>query len=146
MKLRWKILIAVGLGILASYLFGAAPPKPYNLQSDFNSYNEEYFYNALPHNTTVIWVDLSAYADYGRIDTRPDGTMLISIDPKMNPGIEEAKMTLFHEMCHEKIGLHINIPIGLTKQAALDGFGGHGPAHEACMVDLAQRGAFHGLW
>src|SRR5579885_360065 len=142
MNLIKKIIIIFGLALITSYLLGASPK--YNLQNDFDYYNEQYFYGALPNNTKVIWSDLSRYNDMARMDKRPDGSVLISIDPRLNPDLREADMSLLHEMCHEKLELRINVPAGYTAiESSLDP---HGPAHEQCMIDLAERHAFHDLW
>jgi len=137
-SMKLQILIVLAL----SFTFGNV--TKYDLKTDYLNYNTDYFYGALPANTSVIWGDLSQYDDMGRIDERGNGSMLITIDPRYHMTLKQADMSLLHEMCHEKTGLRINISVGLTQEE--EGFDGHGPVFQNCMIDLAKKGAFKDLW
>ena len=102
------------------------------LQKWYEGINEEYFWNQLPKNVTVKWGDLAAWGDMGVTLYRPDGSILILIERKLNPAPRVAEITAFHEACHVK-----------THGQEFDD---HGPKFEACMVHLADQGAFKGLW
>jgi hypothetical protein len=143
MKVHWKILIAIGLGIIVSYLLNATPIKP-DLQSDYYEYNDKLFWGALPH-ATVEWADLSQTADMGSTKTRPDGSIVILIDPKLNPAARQARMTLLHEMCHISNWKKRPIIPGSILQESY-GLDGHGPAFDGCMLGIAKQSGFKDLW
>ena len=72
-----------------------------NLQAAFKSYNQEYFGGRLLANTEVVWShELDDAGDYGDSVKKSDGHFLIRVSPYWNPGNEEARLTLLHEMCH----------------------------------------------
>lgn len=141
MKTRWKILIAVGAGILASYLINASPITPTTaiMQAEFDEYNRKYFDNQL-ENVTVIVGDLTANTQMGLTTKRKDNSFLITIDRKTNPILKTADLTMLHEMCHVRLDGKMFLAVG---ESTLDA---HGPAHEACMLDLAKQGAMKDLW
>jgi len=151
MKLRWKILITIALGILASYLFGCGTtqseivehhasthgPVQEALILAYSSFNESYFFDALPERkTTIILGDLSTLNDMALIEHRSDDTWLITIDPEMHATEKQAEMSLLHEMCHQE-----------DKIAGADeGLDSHSNAFEGCMLSIAKQGGFKGLW
>lgn len=102
------------------------------LQRWYEGVNEEYFANKLPKDTTVQWGDLSNSKDVGTTLRRPDGTYAIWIDPVQNPNKRSAALTAYHEMCH------VAGPVA--------DFSTHGPRFQACMLHLAEVGAFRELW
>ena len=133
--------------LLAAVALPSTAPKleSHGLKSDFLEYNDQFFYGALAKNTTVIWKDLSEYSDMGRTEQRPDGSFVIMVDPKTHVYLQQARMTLFHEMCHEKNLMNINVVAGSTKKES-EGLDGHSGAFDSCMLDIAKRGAFKDLW
>ena len=149
MKSGWKILIAVGLAIIASYLFGAEPqkmektqgriehlPTEGRLKDAFLIYNEEYFYGGLPTTTKIRLADLTEDDRMGSLEKLEDGTWLILIDIHSHPLEKEAEFTEIHEMCH--LENHIRY-LG-------EGVDGHGPNFQSCMLRVAQKGAFKDIW
>lgn len=146
MKKFLKVLLWTLTFVAASAVAGKLPKlTDHGLKSDFLEYNEKYFYGALPANTTVSWADLSEWDDMGRTDRRSDGSFIIRVDPKLHAVVKQAQMTLFHEMCHEKNLLNINVATGTTRVQS-EGLDGHGDAHESCMTELGKKGAFKDLW
>jgi hypothetical protein len=108
-------------------------PSNAQLQGWYREVNRAYFKNELPERTTVVWADLvGIYQDMGQATPHPDGTWLITIDRATNVTEGEAKLTEAHEICH----------VATHGQE----FDAHGPKFETCMVQLANQGAFKGLW
>ena len=136
MSTRWKIILAILLAFFASYLWGATP-RP-DMQKFYAGYNEEYFDDTLPKDVTVTWANLSQQHNLGITYEYENGRIEIKIDRAGNPSERQAQLTLLHEMCHVKVG------VGLDDGPSSDR--GHGPEHEACMVRVALRGGFKGLW
>ena len=147
MKTRWKILIAIGLGILFSYLSRATPPAQshhpdhhpteYSLADANRTINEKFFYGGLPISKIRIHLtDLSADDEMGRVDFLDTGAFLISIDKGTNPTEKEAEFTMIHEDCHiwDKIN-KIN-----------EGIDSHNQNFQDCMIHIAERGGFKDLW
>jgi hypothetical protein len=144
MKLRTKILItillAVGWFLLTNYGGCNTQADEYtvtngHLNNAFREFNEEYFYGGLP-STTVRLADLSDLHSIADIRQMEDERWIIRIDRRSNPTINSADMSLLHEMCHEQDKI----------SGQNEGLDGHSDAFEACMVSLAQRGAFKGKW
>jgi SprT-like family len=107
-----------------------------NLQAYHEGYNEKYFAGQLPSNVTVTWGDLTAQDDMGQVQQRLDGSFLIVIDRNTNQTDKQALLTMQHEECHVAVDY-------VEQDASLDD---HGPAFNACMLRLAERGAMKGLW
>lgn len=141
MKTRWKILIAVGAGLLASYLFGT-PLDPHaptvdKLKAAFTDFNSGYFSSALPEsNVDIILTDLSKYDEMGRFSVEDNGRYLIAIDKKYHPLEKEAELTLAHEMCH----------LNNYVEGVDEGFDSHGRMFQRCMLRIANHGGFNDLW
>jgi hypothetical protein len=100
------------------------------LQSWYDGLNEEYFMNRLPR-ASVTWGDLTALNDMGATMHPEDGFVII-IDRKTNPTTKTAEATVAHELCHVATW-------GVE-------FDAHGPKFQSCMVNLANKGAFEGVW
>jgi hypothetical protein len=140
MKVRWKILIAIGLGMLASYILNATTkPTSEMLLSEYEFYNRKYF-NSMPAIVDIQYGDLTVRSEMGATRKRDDGSYLIIIDKSTNPILKTADFTLLHEMCHIKLNGTSEIAIG-SKELDI-----HGPAFQTCMLDLATRGAFKDIW
>lgn len=101
----------------------------------YRGYNEEYFANELPKDTTVKWGDLTLQDDIGLSELRPDGTWVIVLDRANNPSPVQARLTLLHESCHVRTWVR-----NMTE------FETHGDKFQACMLQLAHQGAFKELW
>ena len=135
MKLRWKILLVIGLGAAwfwASNAWGQS--RRIDLKKYYVGYNEDYFDNTLP-DIPVVWGNLSSQNWLGVTFLKEDGTPReIVIDRYAHPYPRQALQTLQHEMCH------------VSLRGEPDGVDSHGPKHEACMLRLAEKGAMHGIW
>ena len=103
------------------------------LDRAYADFNLQYFLGRLPKKANVLWADLTANNDMGLAWIDESGTVQIRIDRKMNPVERQADMTLLHEQCHIKL-------VGKELSDL------HGIEFQRCMVDLAERGAFHDLW
>jgi hypothetical protein len=143
MKARWKILIAIGLGILASGLWQAYPastkPTSRMLTNEFAYYNHKYF-DDMPVVVDVQYGDLTDNDQMGVTIPRTGGGYLIVIDQKTNPILKIADGTLVHEMCHVKLNSIKDLAVGSNE---LDN---HGPSFQACMLDIAAKGGFKDIW
>ena len=108
-----------------------APFTDQELQAWYEGFNADYFINQLPKNVRVVWGDLTPSELMG-LTERSDAGFLITIDRKTNPTKRGAEWTAVHELCHVK-----------TWEAhELD----HGPKFQSCMIQLADKGAFEGIW
>lgn len=101
------------------------------LQRWYEGVNEEYFANKLPKDTVIMWANVAYMGNMGTTTRRPDGGYLIWIDPVQNPNRRVAALTAYHEVCHI---------------AAAPEFNTHGQKFQACMLHLAEVGAFENLW
>ena len=110
------------------------------LQQDYLEYDKLYFDNKMPRNTVVVSLG-PAYA-YGKdnmgITERVDGVFFIQINPVFHPTQKQMDITLLHEMCHVVTWGSSDGPKTQRKR--------HGPEWQACMLDLAEDGAFDDLW
>lgn len=110
----------------------SAPPiSEAKLNLWYQGINEEYFSSTLPKNVEVKWGDLTLLKDMGVTNRHADGSYTIVLDPKQNPNRRIAEFTEYHEICH------IATPPEVDQ---------HGPKFQACMLRLAQEGAFKDLW
>ena len=143
MKLRWKIALIIGLGVLyfwVSNAFGSQAQQDKNridLKMWYNTYNEEYFDNELP-DIPVHWGDLTSQGWLGITFFREgeNGEFIpreIIIDRRGHPYPRQALSSLQHEICH----VYVHAP---------DGLDGHGPEWDACMLRLAVKGGMKGVW
>lgn len=112
-----------------------APLSDAQLQRWYDGTNEEYFANELPKNVEVKWGDLTEKGDMGYSVIRADESWLITIDRKTNPTNGQAELTEMHEICH----------VYLYSKGDAE-FNSHGDKFQACMLRLANQGAFKGLW
>lgn len=94
--------------------------------------NEQFFLGQLPKEVLVEWSDLTAIQDMGLTSKRSDGSFSIILDRRTNTTFRVARMTEYHEICHVKT----------WGQGDFD----HGIQFQTCMVQLANQGAFEGLW
>ena len=142
-----RILFAVWIGLIIVSIMYAADSLTKKSTSNFNDEvlsdfymqnNFEYFDDKLPPNVSVRWVDMPKDEDgitpLGHTIFVPDN-FRIEIDKKSNPTLSTAFSTLLHEECH--IYDHVN------KLAINDV---HGPDFQKCMLGLAEKGAFKGIW
>jgi hypothetical protein len=109
------------------------------LQSDYAIFNSTWFENKLPGNVEVRYeatpnpnaMGLTDYEGYGT----GTGHFVIWVDPKYHAhNVTAARETLMHEMCH----------ISTWEQDPPDNV--HGEHWTACMVKLANDGAFKDVW
>jgi hypothetical protein len=100
------------------------------LQAWFDGLNEEYFMSRLPR-AAVTWGDLTILKDMG-VTMHPEGNFIIIIDRDTNRTKSTTEETISHETCHVA-----------TWDLEMDA---HGPKFQACMVNLANKGAFEGIW
>jgi len=103
-------------------------PTVEKLRTFYAETNKTYFNNELPQNVRISIFDSKTVM--GHTDTDADGTVHIFIDRQSHPIEKEAEMTEAHEMCH------------LRSESPFD----ESEEFQACMVDLAKRGAFKGIW
>lgn len=151
MKTYQKIILTILLAAVASYLFGCMNypvytaadtlhenrPTVASLNLAYRDANRDFFYGGLPESKTkVALLDLTPQGWMGNTTQFTDGTWQIDIDIKSHPLEKEAEMTLIHEMCHQDSRI----------SGADQGLDGHSGAFEACMVHVAERGGFKGLW
>lgn len=154
MKTRWKIVIAVALGILVSYLWqhsgqpvhsergDVVVPTNSILWDEYAQYNKDYFGDTLPY-ATIEYANL--LSDEGKHDMMAQvehraSSYHISIDREFNPILKTADISLLHEMCHVKLDASGEVPLTVKSDVA------HGEKFQNCMVSLASRGAMHDLW
>lgn len=145
MKLRWKMLLAIGLGILYSCSTqthsAASYPKVVGrtserLEAHYKIMNQDYFSNRLPEDVKIVVVDKLFDENLGRllgstICSSPEHCR-ITVDREMNAAPVTMELTIDHEMCHvESHGKN---------------FDAHGEAFQACMLHLALAGAFREVW
>lgn len=109
------------------------PLNDQNLQTLYGELNRDYFLGQLPKEVEVKWGDLTEQHWMGFTDKHPSGTFTITVDRATNPTWNAAYMTTAHETCHIAIW---GGPPELT----------HGPRFQNCMVQLANKGAFEGIW
>lgn len=120
--------------------------SPYTL---YRADNELYFNNELPNNIEVIESEIPG----AEIDFQKDGGIdvgdtahqpgthwyKIYISPTFNLTTTDERETVLHEACHVKMW-------EIAEKHELPYDGGHGPEWQACMLDLAKKGAFADLW
>jgi len=142
---KFLVVVTVASLLFAGHAVSAqkGAPKTYDsarLQATYAEYNESFFNNSLPKNTTVQWADIPMTADDHFLmgvthENFENATFKIDIDTKSNITWVTADTTLLHEMCHVKT----------TKFAREHDQDLHGPAFKACIVDLEMQGAFTDL-
>lgn len=137
------VIIFSGNALRAQY----ATRSNTRIQQDYAYYNESFFNNTLPKNTSVVWADIAkeeidtpagkihVFIMGGTHKDQTTGAFTIKIDTKTNVTQVTSNTTLLHEMCHVK-----------TWDRAVElGQDIHGPVFRACIVDLELQGAFTDL-
>lgn len=143
MKLRWKIVITIGLALLAVFLQDilekrtathAVSGRCEGLPVWYAEYNSGYFQDKLPKDVVI---------DYG--EYRPDfiattsllkdGRYHIAFNEDLAKAPRVAHLFLLHEMCHVKTFDEDD----LETRATLGG--SHGPRWQRCMLILDFDGA-----
>lgn len=149
MTLRWKILLAVLLGMLVSYVYTFGDhtwsarklnpnykPTVGKLWTEYRYINQKAFYGSLPEDKTTIYLsDLSDEDEMGEI-IESDRRFTIRIDILSHPLEKEAEITLIHEACHQSVKL----------SNGNEGLDGHSGDFQACMIHVASVGGFNDLW
>jgi hypothetical protein len=120
--------------------------KPADVDMDltawYNGYNQMYFNNELPKAGTLSPPDV--IIDFHLRDPKKmgvtifgeaDGYIRMSFNPDYIKSEKTLRLTLLHEQCH--------IELFVEDVHTLDD---HGPEWQACMLRLAEKGAFHDLW
>lgn len=149
-----KILLSIIAGLFATATFAAPKPKshlqltPQQRQRDLDldemekrwdltqwylGYNHTYFQDALP-NDVVLTRDLNDDR-FMAITFYDTGQYHIQINPKYNISTKQERINLLHESCH--------VLLFIEQDTELDD---HGPHWQACMMRLADAGAFKDLW
>jgi hypothetical protein len=156
MKTRWKIVIAIALGILVSYLWQhgdlsetrsermgeVVVPTGSILWGEYQEYNKMYFGNTLPYVTLEYTriLDKDGEHDVMADVSHNASSYHIRIDKEFNPILKIADISLLHEICHIKLDASGEVPLTGTDEEA------HGAKFQSCMMDLAARGAMKDLW
>ena len=122
-----RILIAIML------LAASASAAPDGLDSWYAGYNHEYFQDELP-KTVVITKTLNDDR-FMALTFYENGAYHIALNPKYNFSTKIERENLLHEMCHIRIFVEHD-----------EEFEDHGPKWQACMLELAKKGAFADLW
>jgi hypothetical protein len=126
-----NVILVILMTLLAGLIYGqktSYEPTVEKLKSFYSETNANYFNNELVQNPTITLSDLKDAM--GHTDIYESGTVHIYIDRHSHPLEKEAEMTMAHEMCH------------LRSESPFD----ESEEFQGCMVDLAKRGAFKGLW
>lgn len=97
----------------------------------YDGLNEDYFLGQLP-KADVKWGDLTKPSYVGLTTLSYSGLFEITVDRSTNTTSAEAELTVAHEACHIKTWYVHELS--------------HGPKFQNCMVNLANHGAFEGLW
>ena len=147
MSTRTKVLIAILLGILffAAEQALSQERSPFGapiltraealqaMQASIRDDSEKFFSGGLPvANIKVEWANLNKENYLGQTVPYPLRHYVIRIDRASNPVWRQARLTELHEECH-------------VYQWETEA-GGHGPKFDACMLMLAEKGAFKDLW
>jgi hypothetical protein len=127
---------ALMLLVLLPVRIHAAPDR---LDSWYAGYNHKYFNDELP--PVLITHDLK---DNDKISVTEYGKNYyhIAFNPKFNLSPVEEQENLLHEMCHVRVDVETEGQL----QDAADWDNSHGPKWQACMHELANKGAFEDLW
>ena len=144
MKIVLLVVCALFLGAWA----GTVAPKPSFSVSPATLYqtdNELYFDNALPKDVIVVAEEAPDSAPghfyYGETSHSVGSHWYkMFVSPKHNTSVDLEEETVLHESCHIKIW-EKHERMG-TPYAGDE----HGPEWQACMLDLAEQGAFKNIW
>lgn len=128
-----KPLIAISIlmilcGVKRLFASESYAPTVDKLKTFYAETNRTYFNNELDQNARITIFDSKEVM--GHTDVDGDGTVHIYIDRASHPIEKEAEMTLAHEMCHLRSGSSFD----------------ESDEFQGCMIDLAKRGAFKGIW
>lgn len=142
---RTIVLAALILSLLGLRVYAQKTHRSdADLQQRYEVYDNAYFDGKLPHNVPVTWKDIPLTKD-GRYDMGithwqrfADGSeaFSIDIDTKTNVAQVTADLTLLHEMCH----------VATDDYVHSHGEDAHGPAFQACRVNLEQQDALKDLF
>lgn len=143
MDTKWKILLIVCLGALATCVFRPEYHQYFDQDGSMasveqlNDYlrttNDLYFYGAIPADTKVVFRDMPDAM--GMTDCK-EGHCTIYINPRKHPIWKEAEMTQLHEECH----------VYNVTQNQSEGLDGHSEHFQDCMERLAAAHAFRMIW
>jgi hypothetical protein len=112
-----------------------ASPTQVQLQEDYRQYNSGWFAGDLPDNVIVKYSTAPDRPDTMGLTEVENNHFVIYIDPRYHAhNRKAAEVTLLHEMCHIRVW-------DVTEPGDE-----HGAPWKACMVGLAENGAFDGLW
>lgn len=144
-KLRWKILITIGLAILAVWLqdqiekhephASASYGRCEGLEIWYSEYNSGYFQDKLPNDVVIDYGEYNP--DFMATTSQlPDGRFHIAFNEVYTKAPRVAHITLLHEMCHVKT-------FDERDPETVHTLGGsHGPRWRRCMLILDFDGAF----
>lgn len=144
MKLRW-LLTAVMLTLLfygqqlgenphiatkivPAILGGNDEPTVSDLLGFYEEYNQQFFGNKLPENTTVDYSE--ADGAMARTTLFNSGRYHIGLNRKYSSANRTARLMVLHEMCHIKY-------FSEADEKGLD----HGPLWRSCMLTIELQGA-----
>lgn len=146
MKIAALIIGALFLGAVAGLAaplskpsFSVSPAALY--QTD----NELYFDNKLPKDVTVVAEEAPDTAPnhffYGETSHAVSTHWYkMYVSPKHNTSVDLEEETVLHESCHIKVWEKYE------NRGVVYGGGEHGPEWQACMLNLAEQGAFKDIW
>lgn len=125
--------------LVLSFLLAAPTSAQVTDDQDLNAFyrhvNRLYFHGRLKgacvHLVNGLLRDYQAEARVHESDAPCN--YIIEVDDLLEPLGNDAKMDVYHEMCH----------IANWKKHVVQD---HGPRWENCMIKLAQAGAFRGIW
>jgi SprT-like family len=118
----------------AARAYWLTPKPPSQLQEDYSKFNSAWFAGNLPVNVIVEYTAAPYKLHVMGLTDVVDGHFVIYIDPKYHADSKAADMTLLHEICHIRVW---DVAVAGNE---------HGAPWKACMVELAENGAFDGLW
>ena len=119
--------------LIITAMISFANAAPDSLDAWYAGYNHEYFQDELP-KTTVITKEL-ADDRFMALTFYENGRYHIALNPKYNFSNKIERENLLHESCHVRIFIEHE-----------EEFDDHGPKWQACMLELANKGAFKDLW
>jgi hypothetical protein len=136
MKTWQKIVLIILLAAVYSALVERLLPKDRDdyLQTIYDQYNGWWFGDELPKDVILRYgpaVDVQGRSNMA-ITRMHYGRFITEFNPKYNQADTHLKMNMLHEQCH----------IATWGQE----FDDHGPKFQACMLRLANQGAFNSLW
>jgi hypothetical protein len=101
-----------------------------NIQQQYANFNGWWFEGKLPKDVTVTWGSAEGYMAITKGDD--DRALSIEINPKYGVSEKQIAALEFHEMCH----------VAIWNEDSRS----HGKKWQACMLRLAEQGAFENVW